>query len=85
MNTKFLSNIQYPNVYGATFWDHTVEPYEDLDHKIVDDWIKEGPEGQKVNKRATWANVDNRMSKQTDYNTYENIESALYFSTLTER
>ena len=81
---KLVSNIQYPNVYGATFWDHTVEPYEDLNHKIVDDWIKEGPEGQNVNKRATWSNVDNRMSKQTDYNTYENIDKPLFEIPLNE-
>lgn len=81
---KLVSNIQYPNVYGATFWDHTVEPYEDTNHNIVDDWIKDGPEGQKVNKRATWANVDNKMSKQNDYNTYENIDKPLFEIPLNE-
>jgi hypothetical protein len=80
---KLVSNIRYPNVYGATFWDHTVEPYEDTEGKIVD-WIKDGPEGQVVNKRATYANVDNLLSEQDDYNTYTNIDKPLFEIPLNE-
>ena len=81
---KTISSIQYPNVYGATFWDHTVEPYKDTDDNIINDWIKEGPNGQKVNKRATWANADSRLSKQSDYNTYESIDKPLFEIPLNE-
>lgn len=80
---KLVSNIRYPNVYGATFWDHTVEPYEDTEKNVID-WIKDGPEGQVVNKRATYANVDNRLSEQDDYNTYTNIDKPLFEIPLNE-
>lgn len=81
---KLVSNIQYPNVYGATFWDHSVEPYTDTDGKIVKDWIKEGPEDQDVRKRATYSNADNAGAVSADYSTYEDIDEPLFEIPLNE-
>lgn len=80
---KLVSNIQYPNVYGATFWDHSVEPYTDTAGNTHKNWITEN-EDQDVRKRATYSNVDNNGSVSDDYSTYENIDEPLFEVPLNE-
>lgn len=82
---KLVSNIQYPNVYGATFWDHSVEPMKDTDGKVTKDWVKDlEAEGGEVRKRSTYSNTDNTGSVSDDYSTYEDIDEPLFEIPLNE-
>ncbi len=80
---KLVSNIQYPNVYGATFWDKSVEPYTDTEGVTHKNWITENDELD-VRKRATYSNVDNNGAVSDDYSTYENIDEPLFEIPLNE-
>lgn len=82
---KLVSSIQYPNVYGATFWDHKVEPMKDTEGKVIKDWVKElEADGGEVRKRSTYSNVDNNGSIGDDYSTYEDIDEPLFEIPLNE-
>lgn len=80
---KLVSSIYYPNVYGATFYDKTVEPETGAgsDGNIAD-WRKVGL--RKLVKRNTYSTSEFGQDNTNKYTTYENIDKPIFEIPLNE-
>lgn len=83
---RFISNIQYPNVYGATFYDKTVEPYTRTDGDTVNNWITdlEDNKTKKVYKRGTYSDSGAQNEANSNTTIYNNIDKPLFEIPLNE-
>ena len=81
---KLVSNIYYPNVYGATFYDKTVEPQKGagVEEDNIEDW--RNVEGTVIQKRGTYAKVGEINDNLNKYSTYENIDNPIFEIPLNE-
>lgn len=81
---KTLSDAYYPSVYGATFYDHTVEPETGAgnDENNIEDW--RNVDGTNLKKRGTYAKVGGSETYQEKYLTYESIDTPLFEVPLNE-
>lgn len=79
---KTLSDAYYPSVYGATFYDQTVEPETGNSNNIIDDW--RDVDDINLKKRGTYAKVNKSETQQEKYSTYENIDDPLFEVPLNE-
>lgn len=80
---KLMSDIFYPNVYGATFWDHQIEPTEGGNPEdTIDDWRTVGE--TKLKKRSTYSKVNTLADASSVYHTYENIDNPIFEIPLNE-
>ena len=78
---KLTTDVFYPNVYGATFWDQTAELAKD-DNGKVDYWVNDS--NIKLKKRSTYSKVETLADASSLYSTYENIDSPLFEIPLNE-
>ncbi len=80
---KLMSDIFYPNVYGATFWDHQIEPTKGGNPEdTIDDWRTVGE--TKLKKRSTYSKVNTLADASSVYHTYENIDNPIFEIPLNE-
>lgn len=81
---KLISNIYYPSVYGATFYDRLVQPEEGAgnDEDNVTDWRE--VDETSLSKRSTYAKVGKISSRIEAYSSYENIDNPIFEIPLNE-
>ena len=80
---KLVSSIYYPNVYGATFYDKTVEPEMGAGGEgNIADWRTEGL--RKLVKRSTYSASESGLDITNKYTTYENIDEPIFEIPLNE-